>query len=511
MCAPASVRAGRREHPRRAGEQVDVRAVEPVLLGPGHRVATDEPGREVGPGLLAPRARTEAFTEPTSVTTGGARVERLDHHVGHAPDRGRHDHDVRAGDRVGASSAPPRSRHPTRDAPRGLVRIGVEPRRTSTPGTRQRETDRPTDQAGADERDAAARATPGGRRAGSSRPRGTRGAARRGRAPCSRCIRTRTVSGIPPSMPSSRAQISGTSPRPSARAAVAGNSAVRSSVAVKMMLTMSSCSMPLRSSIAWTRACVFAVDLLQGVLVAGDRAAQRPAVSSPGGTYLEASGPRRHSALSPLRRPGGGVQPPHLVRLQRPATPPAPARGRRAAPIRVRTSRRTGWPTASHMRRTCRLRPSWITSSIAAWSPRDCTSRTSAGAVTPSSSSTPSRSGPQRGPARNAVDLGQVLLLDPVARVREQLREVAVVREHEQPLGLAVEAADREHARLGRHQVDHRRAALRVRRGADGAHRLVQQVVDEPRAGDDRDTVELDAVSARGRRAGRGPRPHRRP
>ena len=34
--------------------------------------------------------------------------------------------------------------------------------------------------------------------------------------------------------------------------------------------------------------------------------------------------------------------------------------------IRVRTSRRTGWPIASHMRRTCRFRPSWITISIAA-------------------------------------------------------------------------------------------------------------------------------------------------
>ena len=28
--------------------------------------------------------------------------------------------------------------------------------------------------------------------------------------------------------------------------------------------------------------------------------------------------------------------------------------------MRVRTSRVTGWPTASHIRRTWRLRPSWI-------------------------------------------------------------------------------------------------------------------------------------------------------
>ena len=40
----------------------------------------------------------------------------------------------------------------------------------------------------------------------------------------------------------------------------------------------------------------------------------------------------------------------------------APGSSRRSAigPMRVRTSRRTGWPTASHMRRTWRLRPSWI-------------------------------------------------------------------------------------------------------------------------------------------------------
>ena len=49
-----------------------------------------------------------------------------------------------------------------------------------------------------------------------------------------------------------------------------------------------------------------------------------------------------------------------------------------------------------------------------------------------------------------------------VARVREQLRELAVVGEQQQPLGVVVEPADREHARLGRHELDDRRPALRV-------------------------------------------------
>ena len=56
--------------------------------------------------------------------------------------------------------------------------------------------------------------------------------------------------------------------------------------------------------------------------------------------------------------------------------------------MRVRTSRRTGWPTASHIRRTWRFLPSWITRRR---TPGESTP-TSAGAVRPSSSSTPWRS-----------------------------------------------------------------------------------------------------------------------
>ena len=49
-----------------------------------------------------------------------------------------------------------------------------------------------------------------------------------------------------------------------------------------------------------------------------------------------------------------------------------------------------------------------------------------------------------------------------MTRMRQQLRELAVVREHQQALGVAVEPADREHARLVGHEVEHRRPALRV-------------------------------------------------
>ena len=58
-----------------------------------------------------------------------------------------------------------------------------------------------------------------------------------------------------------------------------------------------------------------------------------------------------------------------------------------SGPIRVRTSRTTGCPTASHILRTCRFRPSWMTIRRSDGATVD----TRAGAVVPSSSSTPSR------------------------------------------------------------------------------------------------------------------------
>src|SRR5437868_2814818 len=80
----------------------------------------------------------------------------------------------------------------------------------------------------------------------------------------------RTHRGIPPTMSSSRAHSSGRSPRPIPRAAVAGNMACRSSVAVKTMLTMSSWATPLRSSIsrsrAWTRASISSAVSLSSVV-----------------------------------------------------------------------------------------------------------------------------------------------------------------------------------------------------------------------------------------------------
>src|SRR5580765_8040302 len=117
---------------------------------------------------------------------------------------------------------------------------------------------------------------------------------------------TRIAKGIPCAMPSSRAHNSGTSPSPSLRAAVAGNSAVMSSVAVKMMLTMSSCVIALRSSIASTSVCV---------------------LMSTSSLVFSATvvAPRRARSLTIRRLAGrgfrfderGGVQRPHLLGRER--------------------------------------------------------------------------------------------------------------------------------------------------------------------------------------------------
>ena len=104
--------------------------------------------------------------------------------------------------------------------------------------------------------------------------------------------------------------------------------------------------------------------------------------------------------------------------------------------------------------------------------------RTSAGAVGPSSSSTPARSRASSPPGR-ALDLRLVHLRHAVARMREPVGELAVVREQERARRVGVEAADRDDARLGRDEPDDGRATVRVARGRHDAGRLVQEDVRE--------------------------------
>ena len=106
-----------------------------------------------------------------------------------------------------------------------------------------------------------------------------------------------------------------------------------------------------------------------------------------------------------------------------------------------------------------------------------------------------------------AVDGRDVRLLDAVARVRERVRERAVVREEEGAGRVDVEASDRDDARVVRDDVDDGAPPLRVARGRDVADRLVEQQVREPLRRD-LDAVDLDPVASSRRRcsAVRAPR-----
>ena len=126
---------------------------------------------------------------------------------------------------------------------------------------------------------------------------------------------------------------------------------------------------------------------------------------------------RRHHASQRLSaapreraRPRAGAQP------ARCAPPPRPPSAQRPE-ARCARSARTGWPTASHIRRTWRLRPSRMRQlELAAAEP----ARPRPGAVCPSSSSTPSRrrcSAPSR--TRGPPTVRAVGLRDAEARMRE--------------------------------------------------------------------------------------------
>ncbi len=103
----------------------------------------------------------------------------------------------------------------------------------------------------------------------------------------------------------------------------------------------------------------------------------------------------------------------------------------------------------------------------------------------------------QRRGCRPAFDLDEVLLFHAVARVGEQLGEVAVVGQQQQPFGVEVEAADGEDARLLRNEVEHGGAIVGVVRGGHVARGLVEQPVHEVAVDDHRDPVERDPIGRR--------------
>ena len=99
--------------------------------------------------------------------------------------------------------------------------------------------------------------------------------------------------------------------------------------------------------------------------------------------------------------------------------------------------------------------------------------------VRPSSSSTPSRQRAQGRVGGLALHLDLVDLVDLVARVREPMREGAVVRQQDRARRVGVQAADGYDPDARVDEADDRRAAVRVARGRHDTGRLVQEHVRE--------------------------------
>ena len=154
--------------------------------------------------------------------------------------------------------------------------------------------------------------------------------------------------GSEPGTGISRAHSSGTASKPIARAATAGNSASRSSVAVKRQLT----HVFGRERVAAMISCISSV--------VAARIGSASLLADAGGAAQGEQSPCRRFCQS-----GERSQAPSASCIgQAPASSGREAVEGRAAPKRDAHQRRDRCPTASHMRRTWRLRPSWIVSSI---------------------------------------------------------------------------------------------------------------------------------------------------
>ena len=266
-----------------------------------------------------------------------------------------------------------------------------------------------------------------------------------------------------PGTSSSRVQSSGTRSRPTARAPTAGNCGVEVVGAGEDARETKSLGLEL----------VAAHQLAHQLLGRGeDRigSSLRSACTAPRTAQSGAWSLARSSArILPEPPHLGGAQPARLALGQLAEL----AAGRSA----TRVSSTTSLPTASAIRRTCRLRPSRIVSST--HPRRDAAHRAPARSAR-RRARRPSRSRPSSASRRRPAQPRPVGARDPVARVGEPVGELAVVGEQDQPGRVGVEAADRVEAALGVDQLDHRPAAARLARGRDDPGRLVER--SRPRA-----------------------------
>ena len=181
----------------------------------------------------------------------------------------------------------------------------------------------------------------------------------------------------------------------------------------------------------------------------------------------------------------------------------------RAGPDRSRSgdSRRTGCPTASMVRRTIRFRPSCnvIRTSDFSAGGGDELDRVGPDRAVLEGDALPQ---PLRIVCRrdHARDLGQVGLRHLVRRVGQPVREVAVVGQDQQALGVGVQPADVEQPLLAGRRLPSRSVerapALRVVHGRDHAARLVEHQVEVPPGRRDPGAVDPDDVAFRDRPAG---------
>ena len=251
--------------------------------------------------------------------------------------------------------------------------------------------------------------------------------------------------GSEPGTSISRVQISGTRSKPRRRAASAGNSALRSSVVVKMQLTNWSIASSLRSISAAISSSVaerMAAALFSGTLVA-PRSAYSLSLTVP--AYLRAASRSAATSASLSTRAAPGSSRAELERAEAHARQLAHAMADRLAHAPHLALSPLAELELDHVpgqQAHARGRGSPVVELDAVAERRE------RGSVRP--------------PAGDARQIG---LRHLVARVREQVRQLAVVGQQDQPGAVGVQAADRIQAPLVADQVDDGRAAVRV---ADG-------------------------------------------
>ena len=146
-------------------------------------------------------------------------------------------------------------------------------------------------------------------------------------------------------------------------------------------------------------------------------------------------------------------------------------------PKDTRRSFETGCPTASSSRFTSCCLPSWSATSTQALFSASMTRARSTAMKSPSTR-TPALQPLERLRVGHPVHLGVVDARHLVARVRDALREGAVVGQQDEALGGHVEPADREEPGDRGHEVHDRRPALGVLARGDDAAGLVEDQVD---------------------------------